>query len=147
MPERVTARVGVPAIEIFTDQWPAVFCKIDGEQTLADFEGYIAAFERMYERSERFAVITYLKHYTVKADIIARVGRWFRETEPLFHKYLSSNAMVSPSSGFRFVLSSVYLIKPLPVPSIVCATPEEAVSFTRTHWRSPGSLGPMRWPF
>src|SRR5262249_58555910 len=96
---------------------------------------------RMYERRERFAVITYLKRYAVRAELIARVGRWFRETEPLFHKYMASNAMVSPSGGFRFVLSSVYLIKPLPVPSIVCATPEEAMAFTRSSWRGPRSLG------
>jgi hypothetical protein len=135
----------LPAIDILTDQWPIVLIKVDGEQTLADFEGYIAAFDRMYERGDRFAVITYLKHYSVSTDIIARVGRWFRETEPLFHQYLSSNAMVSPISGFRFVLSAVYLIKPLPVPSIVTAGPEEAIAFTRLRWS--GNLGPIRWPF
>ncbi len=55
--------------------------------------------------------------------------------------------MVSPSPGFRFVVSAVYLIKPLPIPSTVCATKEEAISFTRRNWKSPPSLGALSWPF
>jgi len=137
----------VPAIEINVDQWPVCFVKIDGDQKLADFEGYIATFNRFYERGERFAVITYLKEYTVKGEIISRVGRWFQETEPLIHRYWASNAMVSPSAGFRFVLSAVYLVKPLPIPNRVCASKEEAVTFTRQSWTGPPSLGAIRWPF
>jgi hypothetical protein len=133
-------------IEIRTDQWPVCFVKIDGEQTLPEFEGYIAAFDRLYGRGERFAIVSYLQRYGRSRDIIARVGRWFKETEPLIARYWSSNAMVTSSPGFRFVVSAVYLIKPLPVPSRVVATPEEALEFTRTHWRGK-PLPPVRWPF
>jgi hypothetical protein len=137
----------VPSIEIVTDQWPACFIKIDGEPTLADFEGYIAAFHGLYERDERFCIVSHIKRYKTNGEIIARVGRWFQQTEPLIKKYWSSNAMVSHSPGFRFVLSAVYLIKPLPVPNCVCSTPDEALAFTHKSWRGAAPLPMLRWPF
>jgi hypothetical protein len=136
----------VSSVEILTNQWPICFIKIDGDQTAADFEGYIAAFNRFYEEQERFSVVTYLKRYSANTQLIARVGRWFKETEPLIRRYWVSNAMVSPSPGFRFVLSAVYLIKPLPIANRVFATPEEALAFTRTSWTG-SALPPLRWPF
>jgi hypothetical protein len=135
------------AIEILTDQWPVVFIKVDGEQTTADFEAYIAAFNRMYERQEPFSIVTWVKKYSAKTEIVARVGRWFKETEPLIKKYWVSNAMVSPSAGFRFLLSAVYLVKPLPISSRVCATPEEAVAFTRASWAGKPLPPNVHWPF
>src|SRR4051812_25841112 len=101
------------SIEIVTDQWPVCFVKIDGEQTLSDFEGYIDAFNRLHDRRERFAIVSYVNTQKTNRQIVARVGRWFKEIEPLIHAYWVCNAMVSPSPGFRFVLSTVYLIKPL----------------------------------
>ncbi len=135
------------AIEIATDQWPVVFIKIDGEQTTADFEEYIAAFNRIYERQGRFSICTWVKHYKSRTEIVARVGKWFKETEPLIKKYWVSNAMVSHSAGFRFLLSAVYLVKPLPIASRVCATPEEALAFTRSAWTGSTLPAGLRWPF
>ena len=88
-----------------------------------------------------------MKSYNTNREIVARVGRWFKEIEPLIHAYWASNAMVSPSAGFRFVLSTVYLIKPLHIPQRVCATGEEALTFTQATWTGPAKLGRLRWPF
>jgi len=137
----------VPAIDILTDQWPACFVRIDGDPTLADFEKYIGEFNRLHERRERFCIVSYIKSYGADRQIIARVGRWFKEVEPHIRSFWASNAMVSPSPGFRFVMSAVYLIKPLKVPNRVCATPDEAIHFTRSTWSGPGALGPIHWPF
>jgi hypothetical protein len=135
------------AIEIFTDQWPVVFIRVDGEQTTADFEAYIAAFNQIYERQLPFSIVTWVKKYSARSEIIARVGKWFKETEPLIRKYWVSNAMVSGSAGFRFLLSAVYLVKPLPISSRVCATPDEALTFTRTRWADRGLPATLHWPF
>jgi hypothetical protein len=134
-------------IEIVTDQWPVVFIKIDGEQTTADFEAYIAAFNQMYAREQPFSIVTWVKKYNAKTEIVARVGKWFKETEPLIRKYWVSNAMVSPSAGFRFLLSAVYLVKPLPISSRVCATPDEAMQFTRASWHDKKLPSSVHWPF
>jgi hypothetical protein len=135
------------AIEILTDQWPVVFIKIDGEQSIADFEAYIAAFNQMYDKQQQFSIITWVKKYKSQTELAARVGRWFKETEPLIKKYWVSNAMVSPSAGFRFLLSAVYLIKPLPISSRVCATPDEALAFTKAAWTGRNLPPGVRWPF
>jgi hypothetical protein len=135
------------AIEIVTEQWPIVFIKIDGETTTADFEAYIAAFNKMYEKQQPFSIVTYLKKYNAKTEIVARVGKWFRETEPLIKRYWVSNAMVSHSAGFRFLLSAVYLVKPLPISSKVCATPEEAVAFTKASWTGRHLPQNVHWPW
>jgi hypothetical protein len=134
-------------IEILTDQWPVVFIKIDGEHTVADFEAYIAAFNKIYEKQQPFSIVTWVKKYSAKTEIVARVGKWFKETEPLIRKYWVSNAIVSPSAGFRFLLSAVYLVKPLPISSSVYATPEEAVAFTRASWAGRTLTATVHWPF
>lgn len=133
------------AVTIQSDQWPVCFIKIDGEMTPADFEGYISAFNAFYRRDERFSIITWVKRFAPNTEITSRVGRWFKETEPLIRQHWVSNAMVSQSAGFRFLLSAVNLIKPLPTASKVCATHDEAIEFTRTMWTTP--LPAIVWPF
>jgi hypothetical protein len=137
----------VTSIEILTEQWPVIFIKIDGEQTIADFEAYIDTFNRFYEKETPFSIVTLVRKYSANPHIVSRVGRWFKDTESLITKHWISNAMVSQSAGFRFVLSAVYLIKPLPIPSRVCATPDEALAFTRASWMSRGLTVAPRWPF
>jgi hypothetical protein len=137
----------VGAIEINTDQWPVCFVKIDGEQTIEDFDGYIAAFNRFYERREPFAIVTFLKRYKAQTELVAKVGKWFKETEPLIAKYWVSNAMVSLSGGFRFLLSAVFLIRKPPNLYKVCASPDEALAFTRVSWKGKPLPSTLHWPW
>jgi hypothetical protein len=139
----------VGAIEINVEQWPVCYIKIDGDQSLEDFERYIDAFNRFYHRAEPFSIITWLKSYSVNRDLIARTARWFKETEELSRKYWVSNAMLTKSPGFRFVLSTMFLIKPFTIPSQVCASPAEAIEFTRARWsnRKPGLPESLSWPY
>jgi hypothetical protein len=139
----------MPSIILDSSQWPFCFVQIDGEPTTDDYERYIGEFNRLYERKQPFSVLTFIKRYGTNREIIARTGRWFKETEPLMKQYWVSNAMVAESAGFRFVLSAVFLIKPLSIPSDVCATPEKALAFTRARWQERGLTPPLqpRWPF
>jgi hypothetical protein len=137
------------SIDIVLVQFPIVFIKIDGDQTPEDFEEYIGAFNKLYEKQQPFSIVTYLKKYSANTGTIARIGKWFKETEPLIKKYWVSNAMVSPSAGFRFLLGAVYLVKPLPTANRVCATAEEAVAFTKATWKGrnlPTNIT-VSWPF
>ena len=126
------------AITLVTSEWPVCFVRIEGEQTLAEYEQHVAEFNRLYERKQPFAIVTRILSYRSNREIIARTGRWFKETEPLIQKYWVSNAMVSESTGFRFLLSSVFLIKTLPIPYAVTATVDEALRFTRGKWQARG---------
>jgi hypothetical protein len=126
------------AITLVTSEWPVCFVRIDGDQTLAEYEKYVGEFNRLYERQQPFAIVTRILSYRSNREIIARTGRWFKETEPLIQKYWVSNAMVSESTGFRFLLSAVFLIKPLPIPYAVTSTVDEAMRFTRAKWQARG---------
>src|SRR5436309_1564719 len=79
------------ATEFNVDQWPVCFLRMEGEQTEDEFEGYIGAFNRFYERRELFSIVTQLKSYRSNPRIVARTGRWFKDTEPLIRKYWLSN--------------------------------------------------------
>jgi hypothetical protein len=135
------------SIEISTDQWPVVFVKVDGEQTIDDFESYIATFNQLYERKEQFSLITYLKKYKAQTELVGRVGRWFKETEPLIQRYWTSNAMVSESAGFRFLLGAVFLIRSPPIAYKVCGAPAEALAFTRVAWKGKPLPASLHWPY
>jgi hypothetical protein len=137
----------MPSLEFNTDQWPIVFIKLDGNQTADDFDGYIDAFNALYERKQSFSIVSYLKKYSADTGIVARIGKWFKETEPLIKQYWVSNAMVSQSAGFRFLLSALYLVKPLPISSRVCATPAEAIAFTKAQWTLRGLRAEVHWPY
>jgi hypothetical protein len=133
-------------VEINSAQWPVVFIKLDGLRTVADFEPWIHTFDELYTRKERFSIVTYLKSYASSPEVIGRMGRWWRETEPLIKQYWVSNAVVTSSAGVRFLMSAVYLVKPLPIPNRVCTSPDEAIGFTRAQWprRLPSEIS---WPF
>ena len=73
----------VSAIELRDEQWPVCFIRIDGEQSMFDYEKYIDSFNRLYDRKEPFAVVSFVKSYRARGEIIKRTGRWFKETEPL----------------------------------------------------------------
>jgi hypothetical protein len=132
-------------IELRDDQWPVCFIQIDGDQTIPEYERYIESFNRLYDRKQSFAVVSYIKSYRANTHIVKRTGSWFKETEPLIKKYWVSNAIFSSSPGFRFLLGAVYLIKPLPIANKVCASADEAIAFTRDNWS--GKLPPLHWPF
>jgi hypothetical protein len=134
-------------LEFNIDQWPVVFLKLDGQQTAADMEKYISSFNALYERKQPFSVVAYLKAYSADTGIVTRIGKWFKETEPMIKQYWVSNAMVTRSAGFRFLLSALYLVKPLPIPSRVCATPDEAVAFTKAQWTVRGGHTSVHWPY
>jgi len=113
---------------------------------VGDFERYISVFNALCERNTRFSVITWVKSFSPNADIGRRVGVWFKETEPQIKKLWVSNAMVSESAAFRFILSAVYLVKPFPAASKVCATSDEAIAFTRASWKS-DAPPKIAWPY
>ena len=115
-------------------EWPFVYSKFDGEQSLEDFDRYIEEFKRaVHVRREPWVGVNWLKRYTTARPAVQRMASWMKESEENARQYCVATAMVTKSVGFRFVLSSVLLIRPLVMPYIVCATFDEAVAFLRGH--------------
>jgi hypothetical protein len=118
-------------IDLSFDQWPFVFTKFDGQLTQAELEAYIKRMETVHARKERYVGISYIKRYAREKSQIERIARWIKETENFTREYCMATGMVNTSTGFRFLLSGIFLIKPMPCPYSVCGTFADAVSFVR----------------
>ena len=85
----------------------------------------------VHARKERYVGISYLKRYNRDKPQVDRIARWIKETEEVTRTYCMAAGMINDSTGFRFLLSAVFLIKRMPCPYQVCATFDEAVKFVR----------------
>jgi hypothetical protein len=107
-----------------------VFSKFDGEQTAAEVEAYIRRFSAIHARGKPYVGINWMKRYARNRDTTERMGRWMKETESVTRELCVAAAIVA-SPAFRFVLSAVFLIKPMVCPYLVCGSFAEASRFVR----------------
>jgi hypothetical protein len=136
------------AIDLVLDQWPFVLTRFNGDQSQEELESYIRRMGQVHARKERYVGISYLKRYSRERAYVERIARWMKESEPVTREYCLAVGMINPSIGFRFVLSGLFLIKPMPCPYQVCATFEEAVTFVRQQATRHGlSLPTARCPW
>jgi hypothetical protein len=136
------------AIDLVLDHWPFVLTKFDGEQTSAELEAYIKRMDAVHARKERYVGISFLKRYARDRPQVERIGRWVKDTEEVTRTYCLAAGMINDSTGFRFLLSAVFLIKRMPCPYQVCATFDDAVTFVRKEAGTRGLvLPPVRRPW
>src|SRR4051812_36591790 len=121
----------MPGIETDLTQWPVVFTKFDGEQSAEELETYITQMTRLHARKERYVGIAWMKRYSRGQAQVDRMGRWLKETEVTTRAYCVATGLIADSAGFRFVLSAVFLIRPMPIPYQVCGKFDDAVKFCR----------------
>ena len=134
--------------EVDTDNWPIVMVKLDGQQTMADCDGFIAAMDALHARKEAYVSISWMRRYSNDRAQVQKFARWMKQTGHLTKQWCVANGIVTQSLGFRFVLSSIFLVRPMPCPYQVCASFDEAASFVREQARRRNMiLPPMtnRW--
>jgi hypothetical protein len=119
------------AIDLRLDQWPYVLTKFDGEQSTAELDAYIKRMDSVHARRERYVGISYLKSYSRDRVHVERIARWIKETEAVTRECCMAAGMINSSTGFRFVLSAIFLIKPMACPYHVTGTFDEAASYVR----------------
>ena len=119
------------SIVVDSAQWPVLRVAWDGEQTDADIDAYFRETLRALERKERYVTITWMRKYKNTREHQKRIAAFIAETEAATKQYNQAAAIITRSLAFRFVLSTVLLIKPIPVPYRVCATFAEGVEFVR----------------
>jgi len=108
-----------------------VFSKFDGEQTAAEVESYIRRFDAIHACGRPYVGITWIKGYSRDKFMTERMGRWLKETESLTRHLCAGAAIINSSAAFRFVLSAVFLIKPMVCPYMVCGSFADAEAFVR----------------
>src|SRR5207248_8930518 len=75
--------------------------------------------------------INWMKRYTRDRELARRMGLWMKETDAVTKELVYGAAIITVSTTFRFLLSSVFLVKPMSCPYTVCASLDEADRFLR----------------
>jgi hypothetical protein len=119
-------RRSMSAIRLDLSCPPIVLTVFRGKQTDQDVDAYIAAMDAMYARRRRYAGVSLMLQYSAEPRHLRRIAEWTRKTKPLVADLCVGAAMVAPSPGFRFILSSLLVIQPLPVSYQVVGTVDEA---------------------
>lgn len=120
-------------------QWPYVFTRFDGVQTLPELDAYIARMDaEVHRRKQPYLGVTYLKKYSRDKEVVARMQKWMAETKQLTREHCVAIAMVNSSTGFRFLLSAIFVIQPMPCPYEVCASYADALAFVDGQARKRG---------
>jgi hypothetical protein len=60
-----------------------------------------------------------------------RMGAWMKINREKIKLYSSGCALVFPSPVFRFALSALFMIQPMPVPYIVCASRMDGLTWAK----------------
>ncbi len=118
-------------IHLDTTQWPLLFSYFDGNNTEKDLENYIRSYNAVHRRKELYANITWMRKYSSDPKQVERVRRWLKETETATRDYCVCAGIITQSFGFRFVLSAVFVVKPLPCPYDVTSSFDKALAFVR----------------
>lgn len=107
--------------------WPLVvitFCGVVGH---SQFERYIRRLDGLFDRQQRFATILDACEAGVSPPAQRRRQvDWLEERRPEVAAYSSGIAFAASNPKFRFVLSGIFLIAPLPVDHVVCSSLGEA---------------------
>ena len=118
-------------VEITTEHWPLLLVKFDGEQTMRDVDYFISEMSAAQARKVPYASISLMRKYSSERSQVQKVALWMKQTADESRRWCVGNGIVSQSLGFRFLLSSIFLVKPMPCPYQVCSSWDEAVGWIR----------------
>jgi hypothetical protein len=118
-------------VEVSTKYWPVLLVKFDGEQNMHDVDYFIAEMNAVHARKQPYASISLMRKYSTERSQVQRVAQWMKATAEAPREFCVGTGIVSKSLGFRFLLTSIFLVKPMPCPYQVCSSFDEAYSWVR----------------
>jgi|GEM_PF-1710741 len=121
----------MPGITVDQSQWPMVFTCFDGENTVEELDVYIRVFDKIHLSKRPYATISWMRNYSRDPKQVERVRRWMKESEGDTRAYCVGTGIITQSMGFRFVLSAIFVVKPLPCPYDVSSSFDKALTFIR----------------
>ena len=116
-------------VEISTQHWPLLLVKFDGQQTMRDADYFISEMSAAHARKTPYASISLMRKYSSERSQVNKVAQWMKATADETRRWCVGNGIVSQSLGFRFLLSSIFLVKPMPCPYSVCSSWDEAMTW------------------
>jgi hypothetical protein len=130
-------------VEVVIDHWPVVLVKFDDDQTMEDCERFIAAMDELHSRQQPYASISYMRRYSTDRAQVERVAAWMKRSAEDTRRFCVGTGIVTQSLGFRFLLSSIFLVRPMACPYQVCRNFEEAWRFVSDQGKRRGLLVPQ----
>jgi hypothetical protein len=110
----------MPCIEVDDSDWPLVVQIFDGDQTDADVDHFVRRMVEVLGRGQPFVTLCYIRKYAMNLRHIDRLAGFTKQIRGALEAFCKGNAIIIPSPSFRFILSSFYLMVPMPHPAIVC---------------------------
>ncbi len=129
-------------ISIDKSLWPPIMIySFDGQQTEEDMKGLMASWQELVDAGEPFALITKLNNFHADFAHVKPVATWAKEHIPLLKQNGCGSAIVSPhSKAIQILLNAFLLIAPLPFPSKIFSTEDEALAWVKERLQE-GPLG------
>jgi hypothetical protein len=97
-------------------RFPLVVVTARGEIPFDEFQQYLADIERVIRRGRQAHVLDFREAQVPSAEIRRGKAEWFKANKQLMQDHVAGTAVVFQSPLFRFMLSSIMLIVPIPVP-------------------------------
>jgi hypothetical protein len=107
-------------MDVDESEWPLVVQTFDGDQTDADVDHFEQRMVEVVHRGEPFVTLCYIRRYAMNLAHIDRLAAFTKHHRGALEAFCKGNAIIIPSPSFRFILSSFYMMVPMPHPAIVC---------------------------
>lgn len=117
---------------------PVTITIFDGEQQEADVDAYLETLRELHDRERPYLGVSLMLRYSAAPGQLRRVGEWMREHKDAVARLCAGSAIIAPSVGFRFVLSSLFMIQRMPMPYTVVSGPREAAEWIEVRAPSVG---------
>jgi hypothetical protein len=129
-------------VEVSTQYWPLLLVKFDGEQTLKEVDYFIHEMDAVHARKAPYASISLMRKYSTERTHVQKVAQWMKATADGPREFCVGTGIISQSLGFRFLLSSIFLVKPMPCPYQVFSRFDEAFRWVRQQARQRNLMVP-----
>ncbi len=131
------------AITIDTARWPLVSIRFFGAADDATFGGYLAEYDRLLERNERYGILLdALESAAPSARQRSLQAAWMKERQGKLAERCVAGGFAIASPLVRGALTAILWLQPLPFPHSVHATVFDAENWVRSRMKASGLVVP-----
>jgi hypothetical protein len=116
-------------------RFPLVVVTGRGEIPFDDFKQYLVDIERVIRRGRQAHVLDFREAQVPSSEIRRGKADWFKRNKQLMQANVAGTAVVFNSPLFRFMLTSIMLIVPIPVPFSTHGTLDDGVGWAAAQLR------------
>jgi hypothetical protein len=111
-------------------RFPLVLITAHGDISFDDFQQYLVDIERVIRRGRQAHVLDFRDAKVPSSEVRRGKAAWFKQHKKLMESNVAGTAVVFHSPLFRFMLSSIMLLVPIPVPFSTHGVLEDGVAWS-----------------